>query len=60
MLGRRRKNQVPDEPPEGRSVAREDLERFGRLLRYAFPLGETGSFTGVLDAISKDPSKPGQ
>jgi len=31
--------------------ARAERERLGRILKQAFPLGESGSFTGVLEAI---------
>jgi hypothetical protein len=36
-----------------RMSAPDGRERLGQLLRHAFPLGNSGSFTGVLDAIGE-------
>jgi hypothetical protein len=51
-----------DVPGDERERGRESLiarrERLGRSLRHAFPLGESGSFTGVLDAIGKWENNP--
>ena len=33
------------------SSGSEDREQFGRILELAFPLGERGSFSGLLEAI---------
>jgi hypothetical protein len=35
----------------GRSGAPEERERVGHLLKQAFPLGEAGTFTGIVEAI---------
>ncbi|HET7605772.1 MAG TPA: hypothetical protein VFK28_06845 [Sphingomicrobium sp.] len=41
----------PDSPSSERSRQLEERERVARLLRHAFPLGESGSFSGLLEAI---------
>jgi hypothetical protein len=39
-----------EEPP----TPRQDCEQLAQLLRYAFPLSESGSFSGLLDSIRGD------
>jgi len=42
---------VPVSGSEPGQEAAGERERMGRLLGHAFPLGQSGSFTGLLEAI---------
>lgn len=41
----------PHQSSKEQSQRLDERERLARLLKHAFPLGESGSFTGLLEAI---------
>jgi hypothetical protein len=42
---------LPESSSSERSRKLEERERVARLLRHAFPISESGSFSGLLEAI---------
>jgi hypothetical protein len=45
---------VPHQKPRELRPSRPDCEQLGQLLRHAFPVGEGGSFTTVLESIREN------